>query len=132
MPNRNSSCRDHYRDSITEYPNECKDNHDGYNMGHPNQHHQPGESIVTFFVPFISWVDSFSFHLTEAEQIIIPRTLTSEVLAAIQSVRFIAQHIKDSDRDNEVSSLLHDSARAPRNMSIHAKTYDNFSVLMEP
>lgn len=43
--------------------------------------------------------------LPEAEQIIIPRTLTSEVLAAIQSVRFIAQHIKDSDRDNEVSRL---------------------------
>lgn len=51
----------------------------------------------------------FFIHLTEAEQIIIPRTLTSEVLAAIQSVRFIAQHIKDSDRDNEVSRLLHDS-----------------------
>lgn len=50
----------------------------------------------------------FFIHLPEAEQIIIPRTLTSEVLAAIQSVRFIAQHIKDSDRDNEVSRLLHD------------------------
>lgn len=40
---------------------------------------------------------------TEQEQIVIPKRLTSEVLAAIQSVRFIAQHIKDSDKDNEVS-----------------------------
>lgn len=33
--------RDHYRDSITEYPNEYKDNHEGYdNMGHPNHQHQ--------------------------------------------------------------------------------------------
>jgi hypothetical protein len=37
------SFRDHYRDSITEYPNEYKDNHEGYdNMGHPMQH-QPGK-----------------------------------------------------------------------------------------
>lgn len=45
--------------------------------------------------------DLISF--TEQEQIVIPKRLTSEVLAAIQSVRFIAQHIKDSDKDNEVS-----------------------------
>jgi hypothetical protein len=29
--------------------------------------------------------------------------LTAEIHAAIQSVRFIAQHIKDADKDNEVS-----------------------------
>lgn len=74
----------------------------------------------------------FFIRLAEAEQIIIPRTLTSEVLAAIQSVRFIAQHIKDSDRDNEVSRYSMTLARATRNMSIHAKTYDNFSALMKP
>jgi hypothetical protein len=44
------------------------------------------------------------------------------VLAAIQSVRFIAQHIKDSDRDNEVSQF----AVAAGRITIHAKTYDNF------
>jgi nicotinic acetylcholine receptor len=33
--------------------------------------------------------------------------LTEEVLAAIQSVRFIAQHIKDADKDNEVSHLFY-------------------------
>lgn len=53
-------------------------------------------SNLTMFYPVV---------FAEGEQIIIPRTLTSEVLAAIQSVRFIAQHIKDSDKDNEVSRL---------------------------
>lgn len=42
---------------------------------------------------------------TEPEHIIIPRTLTAEIHAAIQSVRFIAQHIKDADKDNEVSFM---------------------------
>lgn len=57
-----------------------------------------------------AFLDDFAsfFAFTEGEQIIIPRMLTSEVLAAIQSVRFIAQHIKDSDRDNEVSRLRND------------------------
>jgi hypothetical protein len=35
----------------------------------------------------------------------IPRQLSPEVLSAIQSVRFIAQHIKDADKDNEVSTI---------------------------
>lgn len=79
-------------------------------MGHPNQHHhQPGkclfqsntQSLRRIFLKKLS-----SLPLSEGEQIIIPRTLTSEVLAAIQSVRFIAQHIKDSDRDNEVSRFV--------------------------
>jgi nicotinic acetylcholine receptor, invertebrate len=34
----------------------------------------------------------------------IPRQLSPEVSSAIQSVRFIAQHIKDADKDNEVST----------------------------
>lgn len=33
----------------------------------------------------------------------LPRHLSPEVAAALQSVRFIAQHIKDADKDNEVS-----------------------------
>lgn len=101
--------RDHYRDSISEYPNphEYKDNHhEGYE-GHPNQHHQPGKFFEIVKLLFILSHDFFVW--AEGEQIIIPRTLTSEVLAAIQSVRFIAQHIKDSDRDNEVSRLLRTS-----------------------
>lgn len=31
--------------------------------------------------------------------------MTAEIHAAIQSVRFIAQHIKDADKDNEVSVM---------------------------
>lgn len=34
---------------------------------------------------------------------VIPRRLTPEVLQALRAVRFIAQHIKDADKDNEVS-----------------------------
>uniref|UniRef100_A0AAG5CQ64 Uncharacterized protein n=1 Tax=Anopheles atroparvus TaxID=41427 RepID=A0AAG5CQ64_ANOAO len=37
----------------------------------------------------------------EAENI-IPKQLSPEVLSAIQAVRFIAQHIKDADKDNEI------------------------------
>lgn len=84
-----------------------------------------------FLIEFSWWLGcfaSFSALLTEGEQIIIPRTLTSEVLAAIQSVRFIAQHIKDSDRDNEVSRLRIDFGTE---MSNHARTYDNFLPLDE-
>ena len=39
---------------------------------------------------------------------ILPRNMSAEVLSALQGVRFIAQHIKDADQDNEVKphSLL--------------------------
>lgn len=32
----------------------------------------------------------------------LPRHISPEVLSALQGVRFIAQHIKDADKDNEV------------------------------
>ena len=76
-------------------------------MGHPIQHHHHhhGKCSNIFGFYIFSFLSNVYFLLSEGEQIIIPRTLTSEVLAAIQSVRFIAQHIKDSDKDNEVSHL---------------------------
>lgn len=37
---------------------------------------------------------------------VIPKQLSPEVLSAIQAVRFIAQHIKDADKDNEVSVVF--------------------------
>lgn len=40
--------------------------------------------------------------VTESENM-LPRHLSPEVAAALKSVRFIAQHIKDADKDNEVS-----------------------------
>lgn len=33
--------------------------------------------------------------------------MTPELMQAMQSVRFIAQHIKDADKDNEVSDKEH-------------------------
>lgn len=36
---------------------------------------------------------------------ITPRTLSANVLSALQGVRFIAQHIRDADKDNEVNAL---------------------------
>jgi hypothetical protein len=63
--------------------------------------------------------------LTEAEQIIIPRQLTPEVSAAIQSVRFIAQHIKDSDKDNEVSVVA-------RNKSSSVESYPTSLTTLQP
>lgn len=35
----------------------------------------------------------------------LPRNMSPGVLQALEGVRFIAQHIKDSDMDNEVSTL---------------------------
>lgn len=42
---------------------------------------------------------------TESENI-FPRKLTPEVLQALRGVRFIAQHIKDADKDNEVNVVF--------------------------
>lgn len=92
-------------------------------MGHPIQHHQHGKCSCLDFLENHSENFFLVFSLSEGEQIIIPRTLTSEVLAAIQSVRFIAQHIKDSDKDNEVSRLQN---VLRKDTSIHSKSYDKF------
>lgn len=37
---------------------------------------------------------------------IIPSKMSPELHQAIQSVRFIAQHIKDADKDNEVRVFM--------------------------
>lgn len=44
--------------------------------------------------------------MTESENM-LPRHLSPEVAAALKSVRFIAQHIKDADKDNEVGDRFH-------------------------
>ncbi|KAJ9589177.1 hypothetical protein L9F63_028038, partial [Diploptera punctata] len=43
---------------------------------------------------------SWSSDLTDSENT-LPRQLSPDVLSALQGVRFIAQHIKDADKDNE-------------------------------
>lgn len=126
------SCRDHYRDSITEYPNECKDNHDGYDMGHPNQHHQQGESFDTFFVPFISWFGSFLSTLQKPNKL---SSLERSHPKCLQPFNPFASSPSTLKIRIEIMRWVVYSmtvVRASRNMSIHAKTYDNFSDLMEP
>lgn len=44
----------------------------------------------------------FIFTIFTDSDNVIPRNLTPEVLQALRAVRFIAQHIKDADKDNEV------------------------------
>ena len=46
------------------------------------------------------------FVLVTASSNITPRTLSANVLSALQGVRFIAQHIRDADKDNEVNCVL--------------------------
>lgn len=42
--------------------------------------------------------------MPEADNV-LPRNMSPEVQAALRGVRFIAQHIKDADKDNEVGAL---------------------------
>lgn len=44
--------------------------------------------------------------MTVDSENIIPKQMTPEVLQALRGVRFIAQHIKDADKDNEVISYF--------------------------
>lgn len=46
-------------------------------------------------------IDSF---LVTASSNMTPRSLSANVLSALQGVRFIAQHIRDADKDNEVGN----------------------------
>lgn len=58
-----------------------------------------------FIIP-IFYFNFSQFHggnLTDSDNV-IPRNLTPEVLQALRAVRFIAQHIKDADKDNEVGT----------------------------
>ena len=43
----------------------------------------------------------WSVAVTDSDNI-LPRTMSPDVLSALQGVCFIAQHIKDADKDNEV------------------------------
>jgi len=66
-----------------------------------------GISIYLLFQYFISIFRNFMRsprNLTDSDNV-IPRNLTPEVLQALRAVRFIAQHIKDADKDNEVGRL---------------------------
>lgn len=45
------------------------------------------------------------FAVPEADNV-LPRNMSPEVQAALRGVRFIAQHIKDADKDNEVMNII--------------------------
>lgn len=49
---------------------------------------------------------SYPFVLVTGSSNITPRSLSANVLSALQGVRFIAQHIRDADKDNEVNCVL--------------------------
>jgi nicotinic acetylcholine receptor len=53
------------------------------------------------------WIAAIdAFVLVTGSSNITPRSLSANVLSALQGVRFIAQHIRDADKDNEVNCVL--------------------------
>lgn len=48
--------------------------------------------------------DSDIITVTDSENT-MPRHLSPDVISALKGVRFIAQHIKNADKDNEVSEI---------------------------
>lgn len=74
--------------------------------------------LCVFFCGFTYTSDLFATADTESENI-FPRKLTPEVLQALRGVRFIAQHIKDADKDNEVFYRRH----SPTPMLVRRENY---------
>lgn len=60
-------------------------------------------SMWTFFIETsTNW---FTLTTVTDSENIFPRQLSPEVIQALRGVRFIAQHIKDADKDNEVNAI---------------------------
>ncbi|XP_015440086.1 PREDICTED: acetylcholine receptor subunit beta-like 2 [Dufourea novaeangliae] len=77
--------------SISDYPLELKGSPDGFESV-TSQYKNIREDDARHF-PHASVTDSENT---------MPRHLSPEVISALKGVRFIAQHIKDADKDNEV------------------------------
>ncbi|XP_012279872.1 acetylcholine receptor subunit beta-like 2 isoform X4 [Orussus abietinus] len=77
--------------SVSDYPIELKGSPDGF------------ESITAAYKSIREDENQHIRHVsvTDSENT-IPRHLPPDVLSALKGVRFIAQHIKDADKDNEV------------------------------
>lgn len=73
--------------------------------------HSVGKSCPqsTLLVTWIAFYPRQFIAVADSENI-FPKQLSPEVLQAMKSVRFIAQHIKDADKDNEVSCEAGDLA----------------------
>ncbi|OXU25983.1 hypothetical protein TSAR_004107 [Trichomalopsis sarcophagae] len=80
-----------FRDSISDYPSESKGSPDGFESVTAAYKNIRDEEIR--HIPHASVTDSENT---------MPRHLTPDIVTALQGVRFIAQHIKDADKDNEV------------------------------
>ncbi|XP_016910163.1 acetylcholine receptor subunit beta-like 2 isoform X1 [Apis cerana] len=80
-----------FPDSVSDYPLELKGSPDGFesvtsqykNIREDDARHIPHASV------------------TDSENT-VPRYLSPDVISALKGVRFIAQHIKNADKDNEV------------------------------
>lgn len=63
---------------------------------------------VSYFVTLLLLTKKRIHHrcaaVTDSDNNLFPRQLSPEVMQALRGVRFIAQHIKDADKDNEVSA----------------------------
>lgn len=70
------------------------------------------ESFSTFFSRLVYSSDPDATTADTESDNIFPRKLTPEVLQALRGVRFIAQHIKDADKDNEVMHFAHPLIRS--------------------
>ncbi|XP_043278293.1 acetylcholine receptor subunit beta-like 2 [Venturia canescens] len=80
-----------YRDSISEYPADMKGSTDAFeSVTSAYKHIRDGDAR---HAPQTSVTDSENTML---------RHISPDVMSALQGVRFIAQHIKDADKDNEV------------------------------
>lgn len=95
------------RDSISEFPHEYK--MDGHDSNFENMNHNMPHSSGKFDSPKASifyQLNALIVQFAVDADNIIPKQMTPEVLQALRGVRFIAQHIKDADKDNEVISKI--------------------------
>lgn len=96
---------------MSDFPGEYKENQDGSfdNIG-SHMPHSSGKFYIFVTKNLFILYNFNPFSISESEHTLFPRQLTPEVLQALRSVRFIAQHIKDADKDNEVSLLYYGSS----------------------
>lgn len=62
-------------------------------------------SSSKFTAPFYWTYIKNCFLVTDTSNI-TPKNLSASVISALQGVRFIAQHIRDADKDNEVRIMF--------------------------
>jgi len=85
------------------YSNEIEMHFDRFNMGEPFTTDFKLANREPSFVLQSQDDDKIKAHSSmTGSSSMTPKTLSSNVLAALQGVRFIAQHIRDADKDNEI------------------------------